>query len=152
MGKWTIDLSKYAELQKKKIKDIRKSFVFQLYSSIVQKTPVDTGRARANWDVTIKTPSTSQTKSTKVKFANKHQLPKADNDESFFIANNLPYIETLEYGLYPDPVKRGSWDKNKKMYVKKSQGGFSKQAPNGMVGVTVASADDYMDIAIRENK
>jgi hypothetical protein len=28
-----------------------------------------------------------------------------------YLTNNLPYIQQLEYGGYPDPVKRGSWIK-----------------------------------------
>lgn len=152
MAKWSLDLTKYAEKQKLKIKDVRKSFVFNLYAAIVERTPVDTGRARGNWQVTTGKASDKVTEDKEQKVRSKSDVPNANNDESYFIANNLPYIETIEYGGYPNPVKKGSWDKNKKAFVKKSANGFSKQAPNGMVGVTVASAEKYLQQAIEENK
>ena len=119
---------------------IQKSFVFFLYSNIVKRTPVDTGRARSNWNVSIGSPNTKITDDVnrRVSF---NEIPDADGGPIYFITNNLPYIRTLEYGGYPSPVKKGSWDKKQKRYVVKSANGFSKQAPNGMLGVTVAEAD-----------
>lgn len=152
MAKWSLDLSKYANKQKLKLKEVRKSFVFNLYNAIVLKTPVDTGRARGNWQVTSGKAADKTTENKQPIHRSKSDLPENNNDESYFISNNLPYINTLEYGGYPDPVKKGTWDKNKKTYVKKSQNGFSKRAPNGMVGVTVANAETYLKQAIEENK
>lgn len=53
-----------------------------------------------------------------------------------YIQNNAPYGPALEYGGYPNPVKKGSWVKGKGHYAIKSAGGFSKQAPLGIYGVT----------------
>jgi hypothetical protein len=53
------------------------------------------------------------------------------------IASGLPYIRILEYGGYPNPPVRGSWDRATRQWVVKSSGGFSRQAPQGMVRVTV---------------
>ena len=50
MAKWTLDLSQYADRTTKDMKKVRKAFAFALYSSIVQKTPKDTGRAQGNWN------------------------------------------------------------------------------------------------------
>ena len=58
-------------------------------------------------------------------------------NKKMYFTNNLPNIVPLEYGGYPQPVKLGSWDKKKKAYVKKSDGGFSKQAPGGWVRATL---------------
>ena len=49
MAEWSIDLSKYCDKQKLKIKEVRKAYAFGVYASIVKKTPVDTGRARGHW-------------------------------------------------------------------------------------------------------
>ena len=59
-------------------------------------------------------------------------------NQKIFFTNNLPYIETLEYGGYPNPVKKGTWVKKSKSYEVRSTGGFSKQvAPDGWVRKTL---------------
>lgn len=86
--------------------------------SIVERTPVDTGRARGNWFPTLGTPSTKVTESEDypsddaivgraVQKLGSHKL-----GQSFYLTNNLPYIQKLENGS-------------------------STQAPVGMVEVTV---------------
>lgn len=140
MAEWSLDLSKYAEKQKVEIKEVRRAFAFALYSSIVEKTPVDTGRARGNWNISVGSPDESTSNSTGTKFSSPKSLPEPNGDESIFITNNLPYITKLEYGGYPDPPKKDGG---------KTAGGFSKQAPNGMVGVTLANSANIFDAAAR---
>ena len=140
MAEWSLDLSKYAEKQKVEIKEVRRAFAFALYSSIVEKTPVDTGRARGNWNISVGSPDESTSNSTGPKFSSPKSLPEPNGDESIFITNNLPYITKLEYGGYPDPPKKDGG---------KTSGGFSKQAPNGMVGVTLANGANIFDAAAR---
>lgn len=150
MGKWSIDLKKYAEGYKAKIKKVRVNYAFALYSSIVKKTPAKTGRARANWNVSVGSVDTSTTEETK-KTGLKHKMTdiKLDGDESIYISNNLPYITTLEYGGYPSPVKKGTYDKKTKTWEIRSAGGFSKQAPNGMLGVTLANNENIFKAAVK---
>lgn len=140
MSDWSIDLSEYAEKKKVEIKKVRKAFAFALYSSIVKKTPVATGRARGNWNISVGSPDESISASTVPKFSSVESVPEPNGDESIFITNNLPYITKLEYGGYPDPPKKDGG---------KTAGGFSKQAPNGMVGVTVANSANIFDAAAR---
>ena len=140
MAEWSMDLSKYAEKKKVEIKEVRKSYAFALYSSIVKKTPVDTGRARANWNVSVGSPDTSTTENTTTTPMSKSKMPDPKGDESIFISNNLPYITTLEYGGFPNPPKKDGG---------KTVNGFSKQAPNGMVGVTLANNEAIFDSAVR---
>ena len=66
-----------------------------------------------------------------------NQMPTGVLNKKVFFSNNLPYIKALEYGGYPDPVKLGTYDKKLKEHVKKSSGGFSKQAPGGWVRTTL---------------
>lgn len=148
MGEWVKTINEWGKTQKDDIKKVRKSFVFFLYSAIVKRTPVDTGRARSNWFISKGKVNASVTdkKSNRYNLGN---VPDADGDEDYFISNNLPYIGTLEYGEYPDPVKKGTYDKKRKQWVKKSDNGFSKQAPHGMLGVTVAEADKIYDMAVK---
>lgn len=131
MGKWSIDLSKYAEKAGEDIVDVQKTFAFMLFSSIVRKTPVDTGRARGNWQISVGSPASEIDRTDKKKKGtesayNKVEKEKLNNihdGEDIYISNNLPYIGKLEYG-------------------------YSKQAPQGMVGVTLANAEAYYDKAI----
>lgn len=142
-------MSKLVEKQKTKISNARRSVAFALYSSIVQKTPVDTGRARGNWNVSVNDIDHSTTDNTTPKYNTKSGLPLPKDDEPIYISNSLPYITTLEYGGYPSPVKKGSYKKGKGWSVK-SVNGYSKQAPNGMVGLAMLEFKNIVDKAVRE--
>lgn len=140
MAHWTMDLNKFCEKNKVAIKEVRKNYAFALYSSIVKKTPVDTGRARANWNVSVGSPDLSTTEDTRKTPKSKDKMPAPNGDESIFISNNLPYITKLEYGGYPNPPKKGNG---------KTVNGYSKQAPEGMVGVTLANNEAIFNAALR---
>lgn len=157
-----MDLNKYCKNKEVELKDVRKTYAFALYSSIVKKTPVDTGRARGNWNISINTPDLSIDENidknkvpAKIK-KNQQELEKAKKDESIFISNNLPYIEKLEYGGYPSPVKKGTKVSKKgekpARYEIRSEGGYSKQAPEGMIGVTLANNENIFNSAVRAVK
>ena len=138
-----MDLNKYAKKKKVEIKKIRKNYAFALYSSIVKKTPVDTGRARGNWNITVGHDDILPKENTVPQFKSVEEVPKVEGDESIFISNNLPYITKLEYGGYPNPPKKGSG---------KTRNGYSKQAPQGMVGVTLANNENIFESAVRSVK
>ena len=85
---------------------------------VVLKTPVDTGRAMANWQLSINIPKTDvkkTTKNTAVADGNR-TLKTIKLGEDIYITNNLPYIGRLERG-------------------------HSKQAPRGMVALTLAEIE-----------
>ena len=89
-----------------------------LFGRIIKRTPVDTGRLRANWKASINTPSKEIT-GTKDKTGSKalkdseSVVDRYDFGDSVFFINNLPYAEAIEDG-------------------------HSDQRPLGMVKVTVA--------------
>ena len=143
MAHWTMDLNKFCEKNKVAIKEVRKNYAFALYSSIVKKTPVDTGRARANWNVSVGAPDLSTTEDTRKTPKPKDKMPDPNGDESIFISNNLPYIGVLEYGGFPNPPDKDGG---------KTVNGFSKQAPEGMVGVTLANNEAIFNAALRSVK
>lgn len=101
---------------------------FDLASKIIYRTPVDTGRARANWQASINAPNLSQLTSTD-KGGGSAVLRAVDTAKDapgniFYLTNNLPYIMKLEYGGYNDGPK--------------TMGGYSRQAPRGMVRISIA--------------
>lgn len=150
MAKWSIDINQFVKKTDFSLKRILVNYAFALYASIVKKTPVDTGRARANWNISVGNADTSIT-DKKMKNGLKYSENdiSINGDDTIFISNNLPYIETLEYGGYPKSPKKGSWDKVKKQWIIKSENGFSKQAPEGMVGVTLANNENILKSVIK---
>lgn len=138
-----MDLNKYCKDKEVEIKDVRKTYAFALYTSIVKKTPVDTGRARGNWNITVGHDDTTASTRTKPQFKNVDEVPKVEGDETIYISNNLPYITKLEYGGYPKNPKGGSG---------KTVNGYSKQAPEGMVGVALANNENIFNSAVRAVK
>ena len=113
-------------------RDLRGVFLAGL-QNIISETPADTGRTRNNWFNSVGSPSNKSTTLTSGNTIAK--LPKDVLGKKLFYTNNMPNILTLEYGGFPDPVKNGSWIDGS--YQKLSKGGFSKQAPNGMVRVNL---------------
>lgn len=120
-----------------------KGVYFAGLKNIVESTPVDSGRARNNWFLSVGTPHlTSSARGDSGTGAGSissitSEIPKSVLDKKLYFTNNLPYIATLEYGGYPKNVKKGSYDKDSKSYVKLSSGGFSLQAPDGWVRKTL---------------
>ncbi len=92
-----------------------------LFRRVVERTPVDTGRARANWDLTINNPSDRLDIDD---FGQPVLVPPAiaqiTGKEKIYLVNNLPYIERLEHG-------------------------WSKQAPAGMVRLSMAEIDAELE-------
>lgn len=115
-----------------------RSVYFSGLFNIIKGTPVDEGRARNNWFLSVGTPSSNSTTSKSEGLSTIRSLRTMPNrvfNRKIYFTNNLPYIETLEYGGYPDPVKLGTYNKKSKKYEKRSIGGFSKQAKVGWVRV-----------------
>lgn len=101
-----------------------------MFTSVIKKTPIKTGRARGNWSASIgeyshsfnfemsdKTGATTTSKAVSV--ANQSEAGNVT-----YLVNNLPYIRPLEYGS-------------------------SKQAPQGMVRLTVEEYSEHVSRAVR---
>lgn len=106
---------------------------------VVLKTPVDTGRARGNWQVSTGTPARGvlavEDPGGGVAISRgQAAIAAIPPFANVYIANNVEYILVLEEGGFPDPPKGGSG---------KTAGGFSIQAPNGMVAVTLAELEAF---------
>lgn len=117
-GQFTIDLQRFAKRANADVKQAIRKITMEAFKRVILKTPVDTGRARANWSTSTGAPVTfsivGEDKSGTA------TLKKAADDAmvwectgGIFLSNNLPYIIPLEYG-------------------------HSNQAPGGMVRITVA--------------
>lgn len=125
---FALDLSKFAKNANADMKLVVKKIAFESFKRIILRTPVDTGRARANWGVAIGKPRTGMFVESSDKsgggtinaaMSGVEQFVAAGADGSIFLTNNVPYIGPLEYGS-------------------------SKQAPQGMVRVTVEEMTGFL--------
>ena len=100
-----------------------------LFNAVIMDTPVDTGRARGNWQTTVGQPATDQIEreGASASMAEAEaKIPKGAGQETM-LANNLPYIEELENGS-------------------------SKQASAGMVRGNMDRVSKIVAAAIEKNK
>jgi hypothetical protein len=88
---------------------MKKAYSLTLFGEIIKATPVDTGRARANWNISDNTPNYETTRSLQPKLG---MGISGEND--IYIANGLPYINRLDSG-------------------------HSSQAPNGIIAPAIAA-------------
>lgn len=157
---WSIDISNWCKKANKKVDTAARAIVLTIFSGVIEKTPVDTGMARGNWQIGFDTiPRGILSAPDRTKGSASGRVQSALGNQPIighvvYLVNNLPYIGTLEYGGYPNPPKHGSWVKGKKggHYVIKSSGGYSKQAPAGMVRVTLSEISQRVQEGIAKGK
>ena len=87
----------------KGIEDSIAELALSVFSSVVLATPVDTGRARGNWQPSIGDPITSETGNTDkgggTTIAKGNGLfARYEFGKKIFISNNVPYIQRLNEG------------------------------------------------------
>ena len=107
----------------------------EIMRDTVMATPVDNGALRSNWRMAVDSTDTDYDESH-VKgegmTAATTLAAKIKSDGTQFdhiaISNNLPYAKVVEYGGYPNPPKTDSG---------KTVGGYSKQAPKGMLRISL---------------
>ena len=143
------DIENLSDRTIRKLNKIVKVAAMELFKSVIMMTPVDTGRAKGNWQCTMTKPADGIIDSKQSEEATIAKMVettlKSSIRNGIFLTNNLPYIQKLEYGGYPNPVKQGSYLKSGQTkgehtgpgFFKFSEGGYSKQAPAGMVRVSL---------------
>lgn len=132
MAKWSIDINELVQNRKEQINEIKKEFGAACLSSVVKKTPVDTGRARSDWNISF---------------------PPDNTDQPIIIQNNVEYINVLEYGGY------GHYENGEFIPAngEKTKDGWSKQLlkdneqePCGMVALTVANQENIFKSVVNK--
>lgn len=100
----------------------------KLFSAVILSSPVDTGRFRANWQVSGSSPASGTVDGFADPTAKVATYVNGQKQSlEFTLANNLPYAYALEYG-------------------------YSKQAPQGMVRINVARFQQILDEQARINR
>lgn len=135
-GKHTflVDVSKWVQKAKISPTLVIQKVLMDLGTEIILKTPVDTGRARNSWMFGLGSINTSVASEDNTDKAGATALSalktalssfSAESHPVVFFTNSLPYILRLEYG----------WSQ--------------RQAPNGMVRITIANFNNTVVEAVK---
>lgn len=124
------DIKAWTEKTQQAADRIFRGTALDIFGKVMQRTPVKTGRARGNWQTSVGTYPTDELS----RIGGARALSEAGRatktwniEQPIYFVNNLPYILPLEYGN-------------------------SKQAPRGMVRVTVADFDRIIQANAYKNR
>lgn len=127
MSKWTIPIGKLAALAKADVERVGRAATFKVFNAVQLRSPVDTGRFRANWMFGAGAIpggiSASVDPGGALAQAQAMQALTTPLGGIVYFANNLPYARRLEYG-------------------------WSQQAPAGMVRISVTEFTEHVRSAI----
>lgn len=123
MGSFSADISKFVKKAKGSADKATRLITYDLFRRVLEKTPVDEGTLRRSWVPSIGAPATGTGGENPLQYA---MLVNAG--DVVFLTNNQPYAVVVEYGGYPNPPKGGAG---------KTIGGYSTQAPAGMVRISI---------------
>lgn len=110
------DLHAFAKAIEVDLDTVHERVVYDIHNRVTERTPVDTGRARAAWQITVGEPSTFIMPEGVYGPPPPPPMPAMSIKDVVYITNNVPYIEYLEDGS-------------------------SKQAPAGMVALSLAEIE-----------
>lgn len=133
-----------------RVHQITKWLAFEALKRIVKRTPADTGRARGGWFVTVGSPAdkpaaTKDTEGGSTLTSGRTVIKTSRPYQVIWLNNNVDYIRILEEGGFvptdPGPSKTGGSSSKAGRKARKGkvlvEGGYSTQAPRGMVAVTM---------------
>lgn len=129
MSDFALQVGEFARKTKLRTDTVIRKAGAEVLASVVNRSPVDTGRFRANWVVSYEptTKTTLNLDRSGIDTINRGlkviQLLNPGQDE-LWITNGLPYARRLEYG-------------------------WSQQAPAGMVRITVREWRQFIDKALQ---
>lgn len=113
LRQFTVTLDAFARKVQLAPARVAKRVAFDLFRRIVEKTPVDTGRARASWTISVNQADRTVAPAGQARYPKpKIGMLNVQPGDTIWISNNLPYITRLEDG-------------------------HSQQAPAGMVKLSI---------------
>lgn len=122
-------IRRFGEKAEMKQDQALRKVALDLFSRIIMRTPVKTGRLRGNWQATINKAAKGvvETKGAAAAIGTMQAvILGADKPTVFYLTNNLPYVARIEY-----------------------DGHSSKQAPKGMVRISVAEFEGILRDILR---
>lgn len=137
MCSFSVDVKAFCEKAKKNPETVMRAVSLKLFSAIIKASPVDTGRFRMNWQASGASPATAilagadKSGSAAINSASDF-VTKTPAWQEMTLANNLPYANVIEFGGYPGDGPN-------------TVGGYSRQAPAGVVRVNVLRFQQLLD-------
>lgn len=89
---------KIQEIMERRTADLMRMATIEFYRQVTISTPVDTGRAREGWFVTVNVPSEEVPPEGKYSLKPIGKLPDVTVKDRYLITNNVPYIGRLNDG------------------------------------------------------
>lgn len=118
------DLNKFAKQIGVDVALVRKQVAYDFMDKVVTRTPVDTGRARASWNMADGAPDSTVAPEGQ-------RDPQAAADEA--LAKRLRVSFSQPYGV--------TWVSNALPYIQALEYGHSRQAAAGMVRVSLSEIE-----------
>lgn len=126
MNSFGAQIAKFAEKTKTDIDVVVRTVTLNVGASLIQQSPVLTGRFRANWMIGLGSPDETTTEDTDAN-ASTGRIAQAVGTAKaggiIYLTNSLPYANRLELG-------------------------WSKQAPAGFVAATADTWRQYLNDAV----
>ena len=119
-------LAKYCQAAGEQIDTVVRKTAFELQASMIEKSPVDTGRFKSNWQVGISAINV--------------------NTNSSAGSDALGRVTTALQGYKPGNT---IWLTNSLPYAKRLENGWSKQAPAGIVRLTLQDFHQAVERAVK---
>lgn len=129
MGKWSIPIDKLVAKAGTDMDTVVRKITIDLFGRVIQRSPVDTGRLRGNWQASLDAPI-----ETPIDTLDPDGMVATDKaidavmafpvGQVTYLANALPYAYRIEYE------------------------GWSKQAPAGMVRLAARELSDAVQKAV----
>lgn len=129
---FSLNISEWAKQTQSDIALVVRKTALDMFSRIVMRSPVDTGRFRNNWNVSIGKPVSDTNEGV-------------DPSGGKAIGKIAAVSATYKLG---DTI----WMSNGLPYAWRLETGWSKQAPAGMTGVTVQEFQAVFDKAAKSTK
>lgn len=126
---FSLDVKAFCDKAKKNQETVMRAVSMSLFSDIIYESPVDTGRFKLNWQASGPAPRTGTlsgvdpTGSGAVASMQTY-ITNSSQWQEFTLTNNLPYAAVIEFGGYPGDGPN-------------TIGGYSRQAPQGLVRVNI---------------
>ena len=128
-GSFAAQLQAFGELVQEEADQVFRIVATEVGQSVINLTPVDTGRALSNWNAGINAPDdtyreTEDPMDSQTSSRLASELSTLKFGDTAYITNATPHVPFLEYGS-------------------------SKQAPNGFVRITLARFNNIVQDAVR---
>jgi len=121
--RFEIDMEKFAKQAEINLETVVKRVSFEVYNKAKKNTPVDTGRARGSWNISEEYSDLSTLPEGQYPVGTTNAVGNISGKDEVHISNNLEYINALDEGR-------------------------SRQAPSGMVDVTIAQVEAELSTII----